>query len=60
MILKARSVTIRDTASTPDISEGSVRSIVYDILGFFYKVCAWCVVDHWRKSAEKRGDCVEK
>jgi hypothetical protein len=25
-----------------------------------YKVCAWWIVDHWRKCAEKQGDRVEK
>jgi hypothetical protein len=59
MILKGRRVTIWDTALTPDICEGSVHSILHDILGF-YKVCAWWIVDHWRKCAEEQGDCVEK
>jgi hypothetical protein len=39
MILRNRRITIRDTVSTLDISEGSAHSMVHDILEF-HKVCA--------------------
>jgi hypothetical protein len=56
MILTDRRITVRDTASTLDTSEGSAHSMVHDILGFL-KVCAQWVPKEL--TAVHKQNCVD-